>query len=245
MKKAIFISMILILQCLNSYSQRTLVEEDVSTYDFEKPKNGPNLLHFTHWYLALDFYAPNPIEENIKCQYATSHNFMIGYRYKLRVTNWLALGADAEFYTSSYYFEDDFFYDITSEINTNHNKEKLRLNNFGTEVYIRFNCGKRGNVIGKFIDFAAYGLVNFDAKHIYIDKFSTPHFYDSKTVKVVNSNLNYIEFLNYGARFRIGYNRFAVSFAYRLSDILTKEFKSDNNQLELPRFSVGLQVGLH
>lgn len=245
MYKITFLIFILIFTTLFSFSQRTLLEEDIRTYDFEKPMNGPNMLHFTHWYVGLGFFTPEPQEKTIEILYGASHDFTLGFRYKLKATNWLAFGADLEYNTAVYYFNNSFFNDSNSALQTHHDKEKLRLNNASSEVYIRFNFGKRGNIIGKFIDFAAYGLYNFDNKHIYIDKYSNPNFYNAKTVKTINSNLNYIEALNYGARFRIGYNRYAICLSYRLSDILSQKFKTDNLQLELPRLNIDFQVGLH
>lgn len=245
MNKIKIIFILILITAQFSFSQRTLLEEDINSYDFEKPKNGPNLLHFTHWYLGLGFFTPDPLEESIEIQYGKSNSFTIGYRYKLKATNWLSFGADLEYNTMSYHFKNAFFYDETSENQTKHDLEKLRIHNAGTEVYLRFNFGKRGNIIGKFVDFAGYGTLNFDAKHIFIDKFPSPTAYNSKKVKVVNSNLNYINFLNYGARLRFGYNRYAVCISYRLSDILSKEFKTENLQPELPRLNVDFQIGLH
>jgi hypothetical protein len=245
MKKVIFILIISVIVCHISFSQRTLIEEDVTTYDFNKPINGPNLMHFTHWYLGLGFYTPDPLDDAIDIMYVKTHNFTVGYRYKLKATKWLAFGADLEYNTASYFFKNSFFNDSVFPDQTTHDVEKLRMNNFGTEIFIRFNFGKRGNIIGKFVDFAAYGLLNFDAKHIYIDKLSTPVFYNAKTVKVVNSKLNYIEFPQYGVRFRLGYNRYALCVSYRLSDILTQKFKTENSLFELPRLNVDFQIGLH
>lgn len=221
------------------------MEEDITKYDFEKPKNGPNLLHFTHWYFGAGVIVQNPYEKSIDIENVSTHNLIIGYRYKLRVTNWLAFGADGIFYSESYYFKDNFFKESLTETSTNHNTEKIRLNNAGAEIYMRLNFGKRGNVIGKFVDFAAYGLYIFDAKHIYIDKLQTPGFYHAKKIKVENRQLTYIESLNYGVKLRCGYNRYAVFFIYRFSDILSSGFKTDNNLYELPRFSFGFQIGLH
>lgn len=227
-------------------AQRKLLEEDVTSYDLQKPKNGPNLLHFTHWYVDFGFFVPNPYQEdNQNVNFGKTHNFIIGYRYKIKATNWLAFGADAEYNSSTFNFKDNFFINNENLDYLIHNKEKLRINNVGGEIFIRFNFGKRGNVIGKFIDFAGYGLVNLYSKHIFVDKLSNPTFYNSKNVKTINTKLNYLELFNYGTRMRLGNNRFAICISYRFSEILKKDFQKEYNNLDLPKLNVDLQIGFH
>ena len=55
------------------------------------------------------------------------------------------------------------------------------------------------------------------------------------------THLKYYEPFNYGVLARFGINRYVIYANYRLSDL----FKSSYNYAELPRLTLGVQIGLH
>ena len=243
MKKTIFLfSLILILTSLNA--QRVLIEEDVASYDEANTKYGQNYRHYLHFYTDLAFFTPNPLEDQLEIKYGLSNSFTFGYRYKLKLTNWLAVGADIKHNSLIYNFKNTFK-PFDEEINIEHDKDKLKLNSFGTEVYLRLNFGKRGNMIGKFIDFAGYINAIYSTKHIYYNTYASGNMFKAEEQKTINSKLQYIQPYFYGAKVRLGINKFVLSFDYQLSEIFTQEFVQETNNYNLPKFSIGLQIGLH
>ena len=127
-----------------------------------------------------------------------------------------------------------------------HDKETLRLNNLGFEIFQRINFGRRGNFVGKFIDMGLYYNWAFDVKHAYKDKIDQSNNPDmAKNTKIINRNLNYIDDFNYGLRARLGFNRSVLTFTYRLSDLFDKTFHNNEIDIEMPRFTLGIQLGIH
>jgi len=251
MKKTFFISIIICLFSINLFSQTILLEENVDSESFAKAPFGKNSKNYSHYYIGFDFYLPTDNTKEFQSRYGQSNNFNIGWRYKLRATNWLAFGADIEYVLMSHYLELPLFVDSLDYLmDADYGKQKLKLNYTGAEVYVRFNFGRRGNSIGKFIDFAAYGLYNFYAKHVIFNRLNNQNIYRANTVKIINSNLDYIEMLNYGARFRLGVDRYIFCFSYSLANIFTQEFKQDvyswqQPRLDLPKLTIGFQLSLH
>jgi len=251
MKKTFLIFTIICLFTVNLFSQTELLSEEVNSETFKQDNYGKNNKSYTHWYLGFDFFVPTDATKEFKSEYGKSHNFNIGYRYKFKITNWLAFGADLDYIFAKHYLNYPLFLDSVDNLaDKTYGNQKLKINYIGGDIYMRLNFGRRGNSIGKFVDIAAFGLYNFDAKHIIINKLDNINSFRAKNVKTINSNLNYLEVINYGARLRLGYDRYVVTVSYSLSDIFTTEFKNDVNdwekpRLDLPKLSVGFQLGLH
>ncbi len=242
MKKPLFLFVIILAGQLVS-GQTVLLHEKISDYDFKVPKTGPNFRHFTHLYLGLAFYVPGNDEGEIETKPGSS-TFSVGWRYKFKITHWLALG------TGINYTNDVFNLTQNEEKvvpnNIQHDKEKLRFNNLGPDAFLRFNFGKRGNVIGRFVDLGAYFNWSFRVKHMFQDKIDN----NSQTLqagkeRVILSELNYVEKFHYGFKGRIGLNRFVLTASYRMNELLTQELRDDVGELFFPRLNLGLEIGLH
>ena len=244
--KKIIILLCLALFLTNLNAQRVLMEEDVTTYDEKNKKWGENLRHFAHFYADYSFYTPNPFEDQLEIKYGSSNSISFGYRYKLKLTNWLAIGADIKYNSMSFNLKNTFVpFNLADEEIIVHDKDKLKLNSAGTEAYIRLNFGRRGNMIGKFIDFGGYINGIYSTKHIYYNSFNDGNIYKAKKQKTTNSKLQYIEPYFYGAKVRLGINQFVLSFDYRLSALFTEGFTQETLHDALPKFTVGLQIGVH
>lgn len=223
--------------------QTVLLHEKMSDYDFSLPKRGPNYLHYSHLYIGFGFFLPEGGDFEIETVPGSTTLLEFGWRYKLRVTNWLAFGTGI-IYTNDIF---DIRQNELKVVPTNilHKKEKIRLNNAGLELYLRLNFGKRGNVIGRFLDIGAYGNWTFKAKHMYQDKLdNTPPYMASKQ-RVILTRLDYIEPYNYGLKARLGFNRYVLTAAYRMNDLLTDAYRESVGDYYFPKLSVGVQMGLH
>ena len=242
MKQFTFL-LLFFLIIFSATAQRTIMSEDVASYDLTPPKKGPNCLHYTHMYFDLAFYTPNPFEEQIKIKYGLSYSVTAGYRYKLKLAEWFAIGGDFNHNLMNINFKNTFK-PFSEEFAIEHKSDRIRISSIGTELYLRLNFGKRGNTIGKFIDIAGYANLIYFTKHIYTKNYNPPNIYQATKEKVINYNLEYIEPYFYGAKLRLGINRYVISFNYRISEIFSQKFMEDTGYSELPKFSVGLQIGV-
>ncbi len=224
-----------------SVGQTVLMHEKISDYDFDVPKRGPNFRHFTHLFVGFAFYIPEGSKNEISCVYGASSSFSVGYRYKFKISNIFALGASLNYTNDIFSIKQNK--DKTFPNSMQHKKEKMRFNSFGNDLFVRINMGKRGNVIGRFIDLGAYYNWVFVARHVYKDHIRTNQTVvrSSGKQKVVLSDLDYITRFHYGIRGRMGINRFILTATYRLSGLLNDK----NSPLFLPKLNIGLEIGLH
>ncbi|OQX99544.1 MAG: hypothetical protein B6I20_09815 [Bacteroidetes bacterium 4572_117] len=229
---------------LTVFSQTVLLHEDISKLDFEMPSNGPNYNHFHQLYLNHGFFIPDNDVQEVETEFWSSHVFTIGWRYKRKLATWFAAGIDISYTNPVFSIKQNTNKQVPNNIA--HAKEKLKFNDLNIEFYTRFNFGKRGNVIGKFIDIGAYAGYSLVVKHFYSDSFdkNNPPYYSGKK-EVVNKDLNYINKFNCGLKTRLGINRWVIIASYRLSDLLTDDYKELVGDCFFPRLLVGFELGLH
>jgi hypothetical protein len=222
--------------------QTVLLQEKVSDIDFRIPSHGPNYRHFGHLFFGFGLYIPDGGSYEVETKTGSTTSLEFGWRYKLKITNWLAVG------TSVNYLNDIFdIKQVDGKIvptDIQHSKEKLRFNSVGSELYLRFNFGKRGNIIGKFVDVGAYWNWAFKVKHMYQDKGNIQLPYMAGSERVILYQLSYVEPFNYGVKARIGINRYVITASYRMNDLFTQEYRNDVGEYYLPKLAVGLEVGL-
>ena len=214
-----------------AFAQEILLEQDV-TADSVRPSRGPNLKNFTHFYAGLGF----PVftnEEVTYTEFGTSTDVNFGLRYKRKFTNTLAAGADLCVAASSYKIKQDNMKSVPDTIANE--KEKIRIGVVSPSVFLRLNIGKRGNYVGNFLDLGAYGGWNIRKMHITVN-----HNDLDERIRVQTSHLDYVETFTYGLLARAGINRYVVTARYRISDI----FKPSYSFPELPRLTVGVEIGL-
>ena len=230
--KKILIFAIITLVFTSCWAQTELMHQDVKENGLGK--SGPNLKNFSHFYAGFGFVAgaSDSIGSNIIAGKST--NFVLGYRYKLRICNFYAIGFDAAYNSYSYTLKQESA-KITPDTIL-HDKEKLSLGNLGLSGYMRFNYGKRGNRVGNFIDLGGYGDWRIFGTNFTRDKME-----NDNIVRTTISHLNYFNDINYGALVRVGFNRYVFFGTYRFSDI----FVPSKKYPEFPRLTVGLQIGIH
>lgn len=217
------------------YAQEVMIDVKMEK-DTVYSKKGPNMKKFSHLYMGFGFAASGVDGDSLTINYGKSNDFIFGLRHKIKVNNFYSFGADL-FYsfrnTNIAQTNDKKF--VTG---LNHKKERYSEKNVGAIIYNRFNFGKRGNKIGKFIDLGAYAEVPINNALITTDRISTPNF---DQIKVVRKSLNFYNPYNYGISFRAGINQTVLFANYRLSN----QFESKFNFAELPRLTAGFQIGMH
>lgn len=240
--RSIIISAFFSFLFFGGWAQTVLLEQDVNA-DTVPPSSGPNMKNYTHSYFRYGFVAGQPDSAGADIKPGYSNEFAFGVRYKRRITNFYSLGFDVFYNNINYHLKQD-----SSKIFPNpvlHKKEKLAYNNFGIELYNRINFGKRGNIIGNFVDIGGYGEWGFSIKHFYRDELAVAQT-GASMIEVTNKRLLYTNNLNYGAVVRIGINRYAFYGKYRVSDIIKSGYLSQTglNYPEFPRIIVGIEIGL-
>ena len=225
-------------------AQTLMLHENINDYDFKRPAYGANMKNYTHWFLGYSLVGEQTDGIGADVVYGSSSEQVVGWRYKYRLGDFFAVGTDLMY--SHVVFDIDQNAQKVFPSTDFHKREKIKLNKLGTDLYFRLNFGRRGNTIGKFVDFAAFANWNYDRKYIVTDDLDGTAA-DNYAIenRFVYKKINYIEEFEYGLKFRMGINRWVITAEYRASDLFTSDFKRDVLDVELPRLFVGFQLGLH
>lgn len=92
------------------------------------------------------------------------------------------------------------------------------------EYYNQFSFGKRGNMIGNYLDLEVWGNWIFSPKHVVWDTHQEPLLGATKS-KTSFTSLNYVTDMHWKIGARIGFNRWALYGKYRMSDILNSKIQ--------------------
>lgn len=224
---------IFLFLCISTaaFSQDIVFSQDVRS-DTVRPTKGPNLKHFTHPYFRVGFPVPTGSESNY-LKIGLSPVYDLGMRYKRRFNNFFAMGLDLSFNWAVYSIDQKEGKSVPDSLVNK--KEKLMVNSLSPAAYLRFNVGRRGNFIGKYLDLGAFGSWNYKKAHLTVNKNE-----QEEMVRVMTTRLSYMESFSYGLLARVGSNRWALSARYRLNDLFTSSF----NKPELPKVSLGFEIGL-
>ena len=245
MKKLIILSCCLLGLMPVAFGQDVLLEQDVNK-DTIPQTHGPNLKHYSQFYIGYGFIAGETGGPGADIKYGASDQGMFGYRYKRRISNFYAIGYELNYNVLSFHLDDAKGKVFPTP--TVYDKEKLVLHNLGLGLYNRFNFGRRGNHLGKYLDLGVYGDWSFDSKYIAKYEQDSVNALGGKQVKMVVKDLDYLNKIHYGVTARFGINRFMLFGSYRLSDIFKEDYQQTVTKLdgyaELPRMVFGLQIGL-
>ena len=182
--KSIFTLLFIIALMQISFSQDVLFNETVNSDSVIETK-GPNLKHYKHTYIGFGFAAMQSENKSSNIELGPSSNFIFGYRNKLKISNFYAVGYDVS-YNLSWYRLSQTKDKLTPDAFQN-DKERLTFQNLEFSVYNRFNFGKRGNIIGKFIDLGAYADWTFLCSHFIKNKISSQNNYKKPAANTISS----------------------------------------------------------
>jgi hypothetical protein len=231
------IPVILLFINIPLFGQKMLLDKDVSKA--YKNIRGPNTKSFKQICFGAGLIINNSKYteiNNLKSRYLA-----ICFRQKFKLLSFYSIGYEVGYHAWHFNIRQTEEKMIPNE--EVHDKEKLRFHGSKLLLFNRLNIGKRGNVIGKFIDFGGYVNYVFSSTHYTKDKIqddiSTSDPAVHAEIRVVkNSRLDYIQNFGYGLFARAGINWAALNVTYRISDI----FKERYHWTELPRLSVGFEV---
>ncbi|MAY84386.1 MAG: hypothetical protein CMP59_09670 [Flavobacteriales bacterium] len=233
--------LLLVLASFQLRSQETEGEESTDKYgrdldELTLKKRGPNLDRYGHLFIGYGFIVGPSENDSAQTIPVNSSTFTLGWLSKWRINRWYELGFDVDYQYSSYKIEQDSFKLVPN--NTLHKKEKLVFNRIEVAPFQRFKFRNRYHSTGTFLDMGVFFGYNYRIKHQTVEKDRVP---GADRTRTVNLGLNYTQDFNYGLMARIGFNRFIFFARYRFSDLFTEESELP----ELPRYSVGLKIGIH
>lgn len=225
--------------CGNAIAQRVLVHEEPDTSG-EIPMFGPNRSVYVHQLVKIGAFMP-PYDDGLSLNpWCTSMSYEL--RTKAKICSWNALVLDFGYRCDRFSFPKKgtqiipyFGYDIK--------RERLSLHNVSFALCDRINFGRRGNILGIYLDFGFYGDFLFRSSHLMVQEY-----YDSNSPagqhvisKSKETRLSYINQLNYGLTARLGWEWGSFYGSYRMTDLI-KDPDPLTEWPDLPKLVIGIEM---
>jgi len=229
MKKITLLVLIFILSGSFAFGQQVLLNEQVLP-DSTRRDWGQNKSHWMHFYGAFGFITPINQSTWSPIYFGKASNWELGLRYKKRITNWLAIGGNISY--------DFFNYRMLQSVDKTfpdqqlYDEQKVLIHNFSMQPFIRINYGRRGNIIGNYVDLGFFYNAIMSSREKML---GTPSGLD----KVIIKNPSYMPGDYYGFFANIGFGRWSIYAKYQYSGII----KGDTRYADLPPVTIGLQIG--
>ena len=213
----------------NARAQQVLLQTNVAS-DTLTPHTGPNRPWFGHLYAGYGFAAGGSAL-GVKYGFGSTET-TLGGRLKRRLNGNLALCADLRYNFLRYQLNPDQPHDQPFLSNPEANQH-LSYHQIQSEVSARLNLGRRGNVVGRYLDLLAYGGYAFSASTA--AELPAPGGGNREQVDYAPPYL--ARWLG-GVGLRLGSNSLALVGRYRLSNALRS-----TGLPEPPRATVGIEIG--
>jgi hypothetical protein len=238
MKKLTLLLPVFLLLPFFSIAQSVVLSETLGT-DTLPEKFGPNLSNYLHTYVAYGFIMGNANTTGYQIDSYNSYEFNSGLRYKKKLSNNFAMGLNLNYHMQSFRLKQNNQKTLPSP--TIYNKEKFIINQIELEWYNRINFGKRGNIIGKYIDIGVYGDWVVSSKYYRrIENKGVELATLGKYTEIIDKKLPYVQPLNCGVSLKLGWETFAIYGKYRLTNMMNPSFGFP----ELPKLSFGIEMSV-
>lgn len=232
------IFLVLVFLSAGVAAQDVVLDKNVDEQYTEK--RGPNMRQYGHLYEGFAFVIPYDEVAGASTEFGRSGSLVFGYRYKLKLLSFYAIGFDLSHNWTRYGIkpEDDVAVETGNPLSRASEVYRMGLgiSSLGAEAYNRINIGKRGNVLGNYLDIGVKGNWNYARKLILKEKALSSDFYEKS--RTVQKNLNFIEKISTDITARIGINKFVIYGNYRFSDLIVSGYTTP----ELPPLTAGVQM---
>jgi hypothetical protein len=196
-------------------------------------RHGQNLPRFSQLYAQGGFVA-GPDEAGARIKYGNSMDFAIGFRTKYKLSGFYSLGWELELRGILYRLVQDSGKVVPNTLLNE--RELLSVSVVQVGIYQRFNFDpKRGNHMGTYLDLGASAGYQV-MQNILRNKLPDGSVANSSITKVPYDNN-----LSLRLNVRLGHGHAALYGSW----VLTDQFKSSYGFPELPRLTVGLELGLY
>ena len=237
MRKLLLIALFLPF-VFSTSAQTKLLEKEVPE-SFDDGIWGANLRHYGHFFIgigALPEFDGSKIYNNF-----VSSNMKFGYRYKLKIFNFYALGAEANVGRLSYRLKEEQYTYNDPRHSDEWDSQVMRFLTVGGNLYQRINFDRRGNFLGKYLDLGVSANYIYSSRNIYTYSPSDP---SASKVKVKEKGIASVQNDYWGVFARIGSNKLALTFNYRMSEIMSeimKDIMKDTPVFE--PYQIGIEIG--
>lgn len=227
----------MLLGPLTGRAQQVLVTGDVAE-DTLRTEFGPNRRYFGHAYVGGGLVLGPAGGPGAPLRYGLpSHELELGGRLKRRYSQTLALTL-----TLRYALQTFALAQMSQKTVPNpalHRRESLSLHQLQLEAGLRLNAGRRGNVVGRYLDLLAWGGWVAATTHITEDDPAPGS--GATTAATTEHGLGYLARWPAGLGLRLGSGHVALTGRYRLTNVFQK---SEPARPELPRGVIGLEISL-
>lgn len=217
-------------------AQRVLLRADPAT-DTLPRRYGPNRTFYQHLYLGYAPVVGAAAGPGATLLYPQSGELFAGLRSKWRITGAAALGLDARFAYLRYQLRQNGQKQLPTL--QQHYREALNLTQLQLEPFARVNLGRRGNVVGHYLDLSGWSSWALGTSHSYEDR---PGQGQGTRTLVKEQRPAYLRRWSWGVGTRLGAGRYALLARYRLSDTFSST--APVAYPELPRWLLGLEIGV-
>lgn len=217
-------------------AQRVLLRADPAT-DTVPGRYGPNRAFYQHLYLGYTAVVGEADGPGAPLRYPQSGEVFAGLRNKWRVTGATAAGLDARFAYLRYQLRQNGAKQVPTA--QPHYRESLGLTQLQLEPFVRLSFGRRGNVVGHYLDLSGWGSWALSSNYSYEDR---PGQGQGARTLVREVRPAYLRRWSWGLGTRLGTGRYALVGRYRLAN--TFNSVAPANYPELPRWLLGIEIGI-
>ncbi|TND09073.1 MAG: hypothetical protein FD123_1476 [Bacteroidetes bacterium] len=197
---------------------------------------GPNRRIFAQAVASVGLFADNG---DPGARTRRAYSFQAGGRMKLKLWSWEALTLDVYWKMQRWNLEQKPG-KLLPDGNL-HQRELIVTHSLSGDFCNRINIGRRGDVLGTYVDLGVYGDYVFHSVHVMKDLYLDPAVSGKESQLTKNFGLPYMAPLNYGFKARAGNGWMNIFAMYRVSGIFKNEYTSLYPQL--PRITIGIEIG--
>lgn len=225
----------------NSYAQEPVIDLDVEKQlvNIDKGPATQKKLIFTTTDYGLHFSSLYD-NDSIRAK-SGSFTFHAGYTIFHRITNKVRIGYNIDYAYDSFGIRQDSAKNLLS-LGYENDKQRLAFSQLKLGPALRFNIGKTGNKIGKYIETGGFFGHTFASSIWTKNKVDPTLNNGGEILESKLKKLDYLNRLSYGLNLRVGLNTVNLWFQYRLSSIFVPSDNIYNGNVlpELPRLSLGI-----
>jgi hypothetical protein len=239
----LFLCLCLCSMIVEGVSQEDLLYKNTQE-QLDRKDVGPNTKNWWSSYLQFGFLIPIMNNDSLGVkENLSSKMFETGYRYKHKMNEHLSVGLDFGYNFSEYNILQSKTNNLLSP-GVENKKQSIRMHAITFGAYARINFGKRGNIIGKYLDVGGNLQYSFRDDMLIRNEIQPGIGMPSEKIKNVYIHLPFVGDLQYFGTIRFGWNYISLFAKYRFSELFTAvDYINGNRTLpNLPPLHFGVEI---